>query len=91
MFDASSREIIIVALYRHPNANFDPGTFDKIFSFLNSFQFYILIGDLNAHHEQWGSFNNNRAGNLRVASLDIYQAVLLNPSPPLHMYFHPPH
>lgn len=57
---------------------------------MNTFQFYTLVGDLNAH-EQWGSSNNSRVGNLLVASLDNYQAVLLNStSPPLHTYFPPP-
>lgn len=61
-------DLTLISVYRHPHESQSPSEYDSLFAFCNSFSHVILLGDFNAHHQEWGSGQTNKEGSNLLAS-----------------------
>ncbi|KAF0705838.1 Uncharacterized protein FWK35_00035216, partial [Aphis craccivora] len=74
--------ITISAAYCPPRHNITPNQFNDYFNYLGSK--FIIGGDINAKHTQWGCHTSNPRGNLLHRIITLQQYKILSPSSPTY-------
>ncbi|TGZ38134.1 hypothetical protein DBV15_09986 [Temnothorax longispinosus] len=80
----ASVRTIVVGVYRHPKP-FVQNTWRDLFSLVGSREYFLLMGDINAHHPYWGATRVNSAGSCIVDILDQYPLKLINADLPTYI------
>jgi len=70
--------VLIFNMYRHPNSQTPSSFFRKLFSYISSFKYAILLGDFNAHHYTWDNGKQDRSGEYIYRNFESTNLVLLN-------------
>jgi ribonuclease HI len=70
------KQVSIFNCYIPPNANISETDLRSIFDITD--ESYIILGDLNAHNEIWGCFENNQRGRWLLDAIESNDAVLMN-------------
>lgn len=71
------RNIKFINVYNPPNNKLVISDIEQLFNKKDQDQ-VIVMGDLNAHHNLWGSFQNNSNGEKVMELIDKYDYVVLN-------------
>lgn len=74
--------ITISAAYCPPCHNITPNQFNDHFNYLGSK--FLIGGDINAKHTQWGCHTSNPHGNLLHRIITLQQYKILSPSSPTY-------
>lgn len=71
--------LYLVNIYNAPNNVLDNTTLNQVFK-INKEDKLVIMGDLNAHHQIWGSNKNNINGLRIVEYINKYNYIILNES-----------
>jgi len=75
-------ELSIISIYRNPNGSLSREDYNSLFAFCQSFSNAILVGDFNAHHNEWGSERTDNEGeNLLSAATEATFSCINDGSP----------
>jgi len=70
--------LVILNVYRHLNVQTSFSFFHKLFSFLSSKKYALIVGDFNAHHQAWNSAKQDRMGEYISRNFESANTVILN-------------
>jgi Reverse transcriptase (RNA-dependent DNA polymerase)/Endonuclease-reverse transcriptase len=70
------KQLSILNCYIPPNAKITENDLRSIFNITD--ESYIIVGDLNAHNEIWGCFEDNQRGRWLLDAIEHNDAVLMN-------------
>jgi len=80
--------VIIFNMYRHPNTHTPSSFFRKLFSYILSFKYALLLGDFNAHRPAWDNGKQDRIGEFIYKNFETTSLVFLNDDS--HTHISPP-
>jgi len=70
--------VLIINMYRHPNARTPFSFYDNLFSAISSYKYILVVGDLNAHHHAWGDPRMDCQGDAIMRACDAHSMVVIN-------------
>lgn len=79
--------LLIINVYRHPNQSTPVRILKELFDFCCDFEFFLLVGDLNAHHHAWNCANSDKFGEDLINLIELNNINILNDGNPTRFSF----
>lgn len=77
-----NKETYIISAYKPPNVYLDQAAWITFITQINALGQFILGGDLNAHHEEWGCAGQNQQGRSLLTAVDHLNLMIVNNKSP---------
>lgn len=73
---------LLLNVYRHPSIKTSTFVLNNLLDFCNTFTYYLMIGDFNAHHTHWYNEYDDHTGKIINQLIEANGLVILNEGPP---------